>query len=486
MPGPTSRGDAIWRWLQEPRDGSSLAFFRVAFGLLMLWGLWPYFAHGWIKEDYVDTLFHFSYYGFDWVRPWPEPWIYVHFLVIAGAALYIAAGLFYRAAAAVFFLGFSYNYLLDQTHYLNHYYLIILLSLLLVFVPAHRRFSLDAVIKPGLASPTVPAWSIYLLRAQLALVYFFAGIAKINPDWLRGEPMRMWLRADYDLPIIGPLLRHEVAPYVASYGGLLIDLLAAPLLLWRRTRPWMFGVLAAFHLLNTQLWEIGVFPWLMLAATTLFFEPDWPRRAIATLRRALPQGVVSGVDATAAAVARGSSRIVAALRRPESSVSGVEPSSRPNRLQLTGFALAAIYLLIQVFLPVRHWLYPGNVHWTEEGHRYAWHMKLRSKRAKSIAVRITDPVTRRGWVVDPRRYLTPEQFREMPREPEMLLLFSHWLADGYEQRTGRRPEVRIRVTVSLNGRRAQLLLDPRTDLARERRSLAHADWILPLHPPRYR
>ena len=66
--------------------------------------------------------------------------------------------------------------------------------------------------------------------------------------------------------------------YLFSYGGLLLDLFAVPLLLWPRTRNLTYAVTLGFHLMNAQLFNIGMFPWFMICATLLFFPPDWPRR----------------------------------------------------------------------------------------------------------------------------------------------------------------------------------------------------------------
>lgn len=459
-PPAAGRLGRVWHHLSAPRDGAGLAFFRVAFGLIMAIEVGRFFAYGWIHSSWIAPTFHFSYYGFEWLKPWPGDWMYVHFGLLGACALYIAAGLFYRVAMAVFCVAFAYVFLLDPATYLNHFYLIVLLSLLMIFVPAHRCFSLDARSKPQLRSDVVPAWSIYLLRAQLGLVYLFAGVAKLNHDWLRGEPMGMWLARRTDFPLIGGWFDTKTAAYVASYGALALDLLALPLLLWRRTRLFAFAALIVFHLLNSQLFWIGIFPWLMIAASTLFFSPDWPRRALAAIRRR-PRPATPALEQVKALA-----------------------SSVPTRLQLAGLAAAAALFLVQVLLPLRHFAYPGVVHWTEEGHRFSWHMKLRSKRAQGINLVAIQPATGRWWSVDPRRFLTLEQMREMSTDPELLRQFSHHVAARMRARGYPGVQVRAWVPVSLNGRPHQLLVDPSVDLAAQPRSLRPAGWILPLEPPR--
>jgi hypothetical protein len=289
-----------------PVDIASLAVFRIAFGAVMVWEVYRYFSKGWIARYYIDPDFHFTYYGFGWVKPWPGDGMYVHFAVLGLAAAGMMAGLFYRASALVLFLGFTYVFLLDQSRYLNHFYLISLIALLLVFLPVHRAASLDALRRPGLRADTAPAWALWLVRAQVGIPYFYGGIAKLNGDWLRAEPIRSWLASRLDFPLIGRFFTDEWMVLAFAYGGLLLDLLIVPFLLWRRTRPHAFAVGLVFHATNALLFRIGIFPWMMMAATTIFFAPDWPRRAgllpaRPAPRRGRPAGAAAGAPTAAGA-----------------------------------------------------------------------------------------------------------------------------------------------------------------------------------------
>ncbi len=243
--------NALRSRLFAPVDIAFLVLFRIAFGGIMLWQVWRYFDYGWIQRYYIDPLFHFSYFGFGWVQPWAGDGMYFHFYALGVLAAFIMVGLWYRVSAALFFLGFTYVFLLDQAHYLNHFYLISLISLLMIFLPAHRALSLDALLRPSLRSKTVPAWPLWLLRAQIGIALFYGGLAKLNVDWLRGEPMRMWLADRTAFPLVGHLFTEEWMVYFISYGGLLYDLLAVPFLLWRRTRLAAFAVTVFFHVSNS-------------------------------------------------------------------------------------------------------------------------------------------------------------------------------------------------------------------------------------------
>ncbi|WP_146851351.1 HTTM domain-containing protein [Brevifollis gellanilyticus] len=429
-----------------PVDISWLVFFRIVFGCAMLVEVIRFFAHGWI-DIFNASDFRFGYYAFEWVRPWPDPGMHIHFAVLGVAAACLAAGFCYRVAAIIFFIGFTHVFLLDETRYLNHFYLIGLISFLLIFLPANRACSVDAWLRPAIRSHVTPAWTLWLMRAQIGIPYLFGGIAKLSSDWLHGEPMRLWLSERAHMPIIGPHVQEEWLVYFFVIGGLLLDLFIVPCLLWRRTRALAFCAAASFHLLNSQLFRIGIFPWLMLGATYIFFPPDAFRRLLSKI------GITTTGDAT--------------------------PWWRPRRAVAS---VVTLYLAFQVLMPFRHFLYPGDVHWTEEGHRFSWHMKLRTKSGDAL-FDLVSPSTGRTWVVDPLMHLSDTAYEKMATHPDMILQYSHFLAEQKRREGFPDIEVRARTMVSLNGRPPRPLIDPQVNLAREHRTLSRSSWILPLNEP---
>ncbi len=438
--------------LFAPVDIAALVYFRIAFGALMLWEVIRYFANGWITRYYVEPSFHFTYYGFDWVRPWPGNGMYIHIYLLGALAICIMVGLLYRVSTVLFFLGITYIFLLDQTQYLNHMYLISLISFLLIFTPAHRSWSLDAALRPMIRSSVAPTWSLWLLRAQLGIVYFFGGIAKLNGDWLHGEPMRLWLAQRTDFPLIGRWFSEAWAPYLFSYGGLLFDLLFVPFVLWRRTRPFALLIALIFHVTNSRMFSIGIFPWFMIAANLLFLPPSWPRLLL--------------------------------RRRQDCGWQPTQPpySPGPGVRQRATLVAIGIYLVVQVLVPLRHFLYPGDVHWTEQGHYFSWRMKLRDKEGEAQFF-VTDPVNQVSWEVDPFSYVNERQYEEMVAHPDMILQLAHHIADSLRDQGYAQIEVRVWAMVALNGREGQLLIDPDVDLAAQPRSLLAAQWIEPLVKP---
>ncbi len=436
----------------KDKDSSSLSFFRIAFGCIMTWEVCRYFYYGWIERYWIEPEFYFSYGYFHWVSPWPDNFMYIHFFALGVLAIFIALGLFYRASTILFFLGFTYVFLLDKSNYLNHFYLISLLSFILIWLPAHAKYSLDAKLFKGVASETVPYWAILVLQLQIGVAYFYSGVAKLNADWLKGEPMRDWLLDVTDIPLIGQFFTLSVAAYFFSYGGLLLDLLIVPFLFWKKTRMSAFIVICTFHFLNANLFKIGIFPWFMMAATTIFFNPNWVRRVLSWF-----QTTDHNITATTT----------------------LAFSTTYKNILTYGFV---VYFLIQCMYPLRHYAIPGNANWTEEGHRYAWHMKLRQKSAKA-RFSIVNNETKKVTKIDPRKKLSKRQYRKMSTRPDMILQYAHHLAKTYNRKGNKDLSVYADVKASLNGREKQVLIDPDVDLSKQRYNVFNNNWIVPLTTP---
>ena len=436
-----------------PIDGASLAVLRWMFGWLMFIDALRYLRFGWVKEYYIEPNFHFTYFGFSYVQPLPAPLMYALFLVVAAAGFAMALGFFYRWSGALFTLLFSYIFLLDKAHYLNHFYVIILMAALLTATPAHRLWSLDADAGRVPKSDWIPTWPVWLIRAQLVVIYVYAGIAKLNADWFAGQPLDMWLDSHADLPVIGPVIAGHTFALIASYSGLAIDLILGPLLLVRRARVPALLLMAGFHLANAFLFSIGIFPWMMLGANLIFLDADWPRR--------LPRFFNHIVN-------------VKVLREREP-----EPTSAmPPPLGRWGLWLVGLWMTAQLLIPLRHYLYPGDVAWTEEGHRFSWRMKLRDKHGP-VDFYLQEPGSDERVPVELLEELTKRQMFKMSCNPDMLLEFAHHLADQAERAGKPRPQVYARAHCALNGHPPSDLIDPNVDLAAQPWNIWPAPWILP-------
>ena len=425
-----------------------MAVFRIAFGVSIVVNSAMYVPRV-IREHHIEPSFHFSYGPVDFLEPLPGFGMYLVYFAMMATGVLIAIGRWYRWAASSFFVLTTYIFLLDSTFYQNHEYLISLLAALMVLLPVNGFWSLDAKLGRTPASDVVPAWVVWMLRFQIGVPYFFGGVAKLNGDWLRGEPLRMWMAVRTDVEPFHTLLTNASVIWFMVYGALLLDLLVVPLLLYRKTRLAAYVVVCGFHFINVWLFGLYIFPWLMMAATLIFFPSDWPLRLLQRF------GSAEETD--------GESATVAPLGSP----------TPPPTWTLVPTILV-LWVVLQSLIPLRHIAIEGSSSWTEEGHRFAWHMMLRDK---SGTARFTLTDGEHTWTVDPADLLTKDQLRELAWYPEHLVQFAHHLSSVHGG-----AEVRADTSVSLNGRDPQPIVDPTIDLAAVPTTWwGHAPWIVQLN-----
>ena len=438
-------------YLQKTTSAAPLAVFRVVFGLLLFASMIRFWVKGWISDLYIEPKYFFSFYGFEFVKPLGA-YTYLLFAACALFALMVAIGLFYRIAITGLFLTFSYIELMDKSTYLNHYYFVSMICLLMIFLPANVYFSADASRDKRLATARIPRWSLDSLKVFVCLVYFFAGLAKVNSDWLlHAQPLRIWLPAKNDLPVIGPLFNYVWTAYAFSWLGCLYDLSIPVLLLHARTRLFAYAAVVVFHLLTAVLFPIGMFPYIMIATGLIFFSAELHGKILSFFTKwtKISQGFMPPANAH--------------------SPSGFFIKAVPFGL--------AVFLLIQVALHLRSLLYPGDLFWTEEGYRFSWRVMLMEK-AGQAEFRVEDKDGKRV-IVDNRQFLTTLQQKMMSTQPDMMLQYAHILHDYYAAHGFKSPEVYVDSYVALNGRIGRPLVDPLTDLSKEKDSFEHKSWILP-------
>ncbi len=423
-----------------------LTVLHRAFGLVLLIGTLRFMARGWIETFYLIPQFHFSFVS--WARPLPAVGMWAVFVGMAIAAMCIMVGWRTKWALATFFLLFTYVELLDKTYYLNHYYLVSCLCFLLFWLPNNPH-------------------AILLTRCYLVLVYFFAGIAKLNADWLlHAQPLRIWLPANAHLPIIGWLLDYTWVAYLFSWGGALFDLTIGFFLCNKRTRPYAFAALVIFHLLTGWLFQIGMFPFIMIACALVFF--DWNMLASESVlsKRLKSTWMFREIQFPKHAPTKCeliSSRLLSLLGNVVRGAYSQMSTYRVNSIvpsQHIATIVISLFFIAQIVVPLRHIAYAGDVNWTGAGERFAWRVMVVDKAGMAF-FELTERETGRQFSADPHAYLTPQQVMQMSFQPDMLVQFAHFLGEKYNA------EVRVEAYVSINGRSSRLLLDPTVDLTQE-------------------
>lgn len=429
-------------FVQNPIGIYPLVTFRIAFGLLMLVSTLRFYFNGWIEELYLAPVFHFKYFGFYWVPEPSPPVIYSIFILLVVACICISLGLFYRVSTILFFVLFTYTELIDASTYLNHYYFISIISFLLIFLPANASFSLDAM-RSKHVKKKVPAWTINILKLQLAIVYFYAGLAKLNSAWLfEALPLKIWLPAKTHLPILGSILNYEATAYFFSWAGAIFDLSIIFFLIYYRTRIFAYVALVIFHLMTWLLFPIGMFPFVMIASTLIFFSEKWHEKIYAVFSSEKERYT----DKTEA------------------------PSPVVN------MALA-LFIIVQILFPFRYLLYPGNMFWTEQGYRFSWRVMLMEK--AGYASFIIKDKEGHEETVDNTLYLSPFQEKMMSTQTDFILQYAHFLKKEYLEKGFSNPSVYADVYVSLNGSGSQRFIDPNTDLTEYKDSFTPKKFILP-------
>ena len=402
---------------------------------------------------YIDPSFHFTFYGFDWVKPLDE-YTYLLFIVCGLSAFFVAIGYKYYLSIITFFLTFTYIELMDKTTYLNHYYFVSVLSFLMIFLPANSSYSVDSYLEKK-SYKYSPKWCVDSIKLLLFIVYFYSGIAKINYDWLiEAQPLKIWLTTgSYDLPIIGStLMQQEWFHYLMSWGGMFYDLLIPFILLYSRTRIFGFLLVVFFHVFTVILFPIGMFPYIMIISTLIFFNSQTHQKILDFILNPLTKQIKNIKEL----------RVVNIKRK---------------NMALYVFV---IFFIIQFLFPFRYTLYPGELFWNEQGYRFSWRVMLMEKRGYTT-FKIVDKENKNSFYVMNDSFLTEFQERQMSFQPDFILEYAHFLGDHYKKSGLNEIEVYADSYVALNVRMSKRFVDPNVDLLKEKRGFNNKSWILPLN-----
>ncbi len=290
---------------------------------------------------------------------------------------------------------------------------------------------------------------------MLGIVYFYAGLAKLNSDWLfNAMPLKIWLPSKYDLPFLGDLMQQQWVHYTFSWSGALYDLAIPFLLLYRRTRWFAFALVVIFHVMTRVLFPIGMFPYIMIVSTLIFFGTGFHRKVI---------------------------RFISKLLRIDYSKMVALSQTKKYRFKRNiALPILAIFFVIQLLFPWRYLAYPNELFWTEEGYRFSWRVMLMEK-AGYAQFKIKNTETGEQFLVNNTDFLTPFQEKQMSTQPDFILQYAHFLGEHFEAEGHENVAVYAESYVALNGRLSQPYVDPNVDLMKQRESFRSKDWILPFN-----
>lgn len=431
------------QFLFKKIDNAQLVVFRIFYGLLVSAECYGAIATGWVRRTLVEPRFTFSFIGFEWLQPLPGNGMYIYFAVMGTLGLLIALGYKYRFSALAFAILWSGVYLMQKSSYNNHYYLLMLLAYIMAFLPANRDASLDAKLNPGLRSQTMYNGVRWVIILQLFIVYTYASVAKLYADWLDFSMIDVLMTSKKDYYIIGELLQQKWVHKIIAIFGISFDLLIVPALLWKPTRKIAFLLSIFFHLFNSIVFQIGIFPYLSLAFTVFFFEPQTIRNIFLKTKTFAPEAKI------------------------------IIPKTKNMILSVLG-----IYFLVQIALPLRHHFFKDDVLWTEEGHRLSWRMMLRSRGGR-ITYKLVNPKTKDTIKIDLDKHLTKKQRRRVTCYPDFIWQFAQHLKKEYAKK-GESIQVFVDNKVRVNQGSYKQFIDPKVDLANVPwKHFAHNDWILP-------
>ncbi|MGA8854658.1 MAG: HTTM domain-containing protein [Christiangramia sp.] len=432
------------RWLFKQVDNSALVVFRALFGLLIAIEAFGAISTGWVRRVLIEPDFTFNFIGFEFLQPLPGNGMIWYYAIMGVFGVFVMLGFRYRLSIIAYAIMWSAVYLMQKSSYNNHYYLLMLLCFIMSFLPAHRWFSLDAWRKPEISKISMPRWVWVIIVLQLWIVYTYASVAKMYPDWLDGSFPALLMKSKEDYWLVGEFLQQGWIRYAIAYFGLLFDLLIIPLLLWRKTRVPIFLAAIFFHLFNSFIFHIGIFPYMSLAFCIFFFPSEKINKVfLLNKKKYYDKGEI------------------------------IVPSWRNILL-----GAMAVWFTIQICLPLRHWFIKDDVLWTEEGHRLSWRMMLRGKSGR-VAFKAVEKGTTDTVFIDKENYLSRKQMRAITSKPDLIWQFAQRIEEKYAKE-GKDVQVFVEGKVRVNGGAYKPLIDPKVDLAAEEwQHFKHHDWILP-------
>lgn len=427
----------------EPIDNSPLILFRITMGLLIAAESIVAIFTGWVKKNLIEPTVPIPHIGFDFLVPLPGYGMYFYFSIMGILGIFIMLGFKYRYSLGLYTMLWTSVYLMQKASYNNHYYLLILVCLIMLFLPANQYASLDAKKNSALKSLTMPRWCSWVMICQMTIVYFFATLAKFYPDWLNGTFTGILFSNLANFPLLGSVFTEKWFHIFIAYAGIFFDGLIIPALLWKKTRNIAFVASLLFHLFNSVTLQIGIFPYFALSFIVFFYSPE-------TIRH------------------------IFFKKKPQLQTENLNKSYTYSKV-LSYFFIP--FFIIQLILPIRHYFIKGDVLWTEEAHRLSWRMMLRQKNGITH-FKVIDKKTNQELPYNIVEKLTRKQLGLVSSKPDGMWQMAQHIKKEFAEK-GIEVSIFIDSKLSVNNKPYKTFIDPKVDFAEvEWNYFGHNDWIL--------
>jgi len=444
--------------LNKPCDPSLLAYLRIGYGLLMMIDIPQERGMASVDSKFDENIQTCRFPYVHSLQPMTADNMTLVYLALFISACGIMLGFLYRLSAVIFSTCYWYIFLLDKSVWNNHSYLYGIFSLFFVLVDANRYASIDGLINKKIRNTQVPQWNYTLIRFQVFIVYFLAGIKKLDMDWQQGYSMINLAQHWVFNPFKSVVDEDTLNLFMVHKFGFLFDLTVGFWLFWDKTRFFAFIFCASFNLMNSQIFSIGMFPWAMLATMFCFCKADSFKKLIAKLPFKLFQ--------------------VEPAHKNTDCVNTNDKSDISWKHHIT-VLITITWMCVQLFIPFSHFITLGYNGWTEGPYGYSWDMMVQNTRSQHIKITYVDKNGQEG-------YLKSNAFLRSRRErwsmhPDHAVQYARCLKDKLQDMNVEDAKIYFDVWKSLNQRFMQRVFDPSVDIASYDWSpFKRAEFVLPV------
>ncbi|KAM7355077.1 gamma-glutamyl carboxylase isoform 2-T2 [Cochliomyia hominivorax] len=490
------------KWLHRPADASALGVFRMFYGAAMLIDIAEERGGGQMDLRFGEAK-HCHFPLFNGIQAFSFPIMGCIYLCMWLGAIGIMLGYRFRLSCLAFIIPYWYIFVLDKPAWNNHSYLFGLVGTMLLFTQANRYCSLDKYLTPNLPS-TVPYWNYFLIKFQFFLLYMYAGLKKLTAEWLSGYAMsslsRHWILSPFRW-----VLSEEMADLlIVHWFTAVFDFLIAFLMTCSKTRVLATPFMISFHLMNSRLFVIGMFPWVCLAQVPMFYGCDWPKRVSLNninilYRTAFKQTTTKDEKKSE------KDKLKIPTTKEDNDLSIRSKDTNPliycsgckklinvtldiSWCEKIRTAFILLYCGLQLFLPYSHFITKGYNNWTNGLYGYSWDMMVHSYDTIMTTIKVVDNANGKVHYMDPYAFTEYDRWTKYADMAQQYARCIHRNIKAEHQRnvahsplSSTNISIYFDIWCSMNGRFQQRVFDPRVDLlTAEWSPFKRTSWSLPL------